>query len=90
MPERKDVEDAVRTLIRWAGNDPNREGLLAIPSRVASAFTEWFAGYGSNPTELSVEPLTKQVAIRIRFGWKAYVLEPAANITSHRSAALFM
>jgi GTP cyclohydrolase I len=50
-PSREEAEDAVRTLIRWAGDDPNREGLLATPSRVVRAYEEWFAGYKDHPRE---------------------------------------
>ncbi len=50
-PSREEVEDAVRTLLRWAGDDPAREGLRETPSRVASAFEEWFSGYGIDPAE---------------------------------------
>ena len=53
-PGREEAEEAVRTLIRWAGDDPAREGLLDTPARVARAFREMFAGYGQNPAgELS-------------------------------------
>ena len=48
-PSREQVEDAVRTLLRWAGDDPAREGLRETPSRVASAFEEWFSGYAIDP-----------------------------------------
>jgi GTP cyclohydrolase I len=44
-----DVADAVRTLIRWAGDDPEREGLLDTPARVARAWREYARGYGENP-----------------------------------------
>lgn len=44
-PSRAEAEAAVRTLIRWAGDDPRREGLIDTPSRVVKAFEEWFAGY---------------------------------------------
>jgi GTP cyclohydrolase I len=50
-PTREETEDAVRTLIRWAGDDPDREGLRATPRRVAKAFEEWFAGYSQDPRE---------------------------------------
>jgi GTP cyclohydrolase I len=50
-PSRADAESAVRTLIRWAGDDPDREGLLGTPSRVARAYEEWFAGYDENPRD---------------------------------------
>ena len=46
-----EAEEAVRTLIRWAGDDPDREGLLETPSRVAKSYAELFAGYESNPRD---------------------------------------
>src|SRR5688572_2798784 len=48
-PSRGEAETAVRTLIRWAGDDPDREGLAATPARVARAYEEWFGGYGEDP-----------------------------------------
>jgi GTP cyclohydrolase I len=48
---REAAEEAVRTLLRWAGDDPEREGLRDTPSRVASAYQEWFSGYASDPAE---------------------------------------
>ncbi|MDF2234378.1 GTP cyclohydrolase I FolE [Albimonas sp. CAU 1670] len=48
-PSREEAEAAVRTLLRWAGDDPAREGLLDTPSRVARAYGEWFAGYEHDP-----------------------------------------
>jgi GTP cyclohydrolase I len=48
-PTRAQAEDAVRTLIRWAGDDPAREGLRETPRRVAKAYDEFFAGYGLDP-----------------------------------------
>ncbi len=50
-PSREEAEAAVRTLLRWAGDDPDREGLLATPSRVVRAYEEWFAGYNDDPRE---------------------------------------
>jgi GTP cyclohydrolase I len=50
-PSRGEAESAVRTLIRWAGDDSDREGLLGTPSRVARAYEEWFAGYAENPRD---------------------------------------
>jgi GTP cyclohydrolase IA len=50
-PSRAEAEAAVRTLIRWAGDDPEREGLLATPGRVVRAYEEWFAGYNDNPRD---------------------------------------
>ncbi len=51
-PSRTEAEQAVRTLIRWAGDDPNREGLKETPARVARAYEEFFAGYGTDPEEI--------------------------------------
>ena len=51
-PTREQAEDAVRTLIRWAGDDPTREGLLDTPARVAKSYSELFAGYEQNPEEI--------------------------------------
>jgi GTP cyclohydrolase I len=51
-PTRAEAEDAVRTLIRWAGDDPRRDGLLETPSRVVKAYEEWFAGYWRDPYEI--------------------------------------
>jgi GTP cyclohydrolase I len=51
-PPREEAEQAVRTLIRWAGDDPAREGLVDTPGRVVRAYQEWFAGYGEDPEEL--------------------------------------
>ena len=48
-PDRADVEAAFRTIIRWAGDDPERPGLIETPARVARAFEEFFAGYGQDP-----------------------------------------
>jgi GTP cyclohydrolase IA len=50
-PTREEAESAVRTLIRWAGDDPDREGLLATPGRVVRAYEEWFAGYKDEPRD---------------------------------------
>ena len=51
-PSREEAEDAVRTLIRWAGDDPAREGLRDTPARVARAYEEFFAGYDQDPAEV--------------------------------------
>ena len=69
-----DVLDAVRTLIRWAGDDPDREGLIDTPKRVAKAFEEWFGGYAEDPeiylarTFEEVEGYDEMITLRdIRF-----------------------
>lgn len=51
-PSREEAEDAVRTLIAWAGDDPSREGLADTPSRVVEAYQEFFAGYDGDPQEV--------------------------------------
>jgi GTP cyclohydrolase IA len=51
-PARADAERAVRTLIEWAGDDPDREGVKGTPARVVNAFEEYFSGYGVDPVEL--------------------------------------
>jgi GTP cyclohydrolase I len=48
-PSREDAEQAVQTLLRWAGDDPGREGLKDTPARVAKAFEDWFSGYDQDP-----------------------------------------
>ena len=51
VPVPDDVREAVRTLIRWAGDDPDREGLLDTPERVARAWAEYAQGYSHDPSE---------------------------------------
>jgi GTP cyclohydrolase I len=48
-PSREEAEEAVRTLLRWIGDDPAREGLAATPGRVARAYEDWFSGYQEDP-----------------------------------------
>jgi GTP cyclohydrolase I len=50
-PSREEAEEAVRTLLRWAGDDPAREGLTDTPGRVVRAFEDWFSGYDQDPVE---------------------------------------
>src|SRR5215212_8682473 len=51
-PTRSEAEEAVRTLIRWAGEAPSREGLADTPARVVRAYEEWFGGYEHDPAEM--------------------------------------
>jgi GTP cyclohydrolase I len=51
-PSREEAEAAVRTLLRWAGDDPSREGLLDTPGRVVRSYEEFFAGYLTDPVAL--------------------------------------
>jgi GTP cyclohydrolase IA len=48
---RRKAEEAVRTLLRWAGDDPDREGLADTPKRVINAYQDWFSGYSVDPRE---------------------------------------
>lgn len=73
-PTTEEAEEAVRTLIRWAGDDPEREGLLDTPARVARSYGEFFSGYNTNPEELlsrtfkEVENYDEMIVLRdIRF-----------------------
>jgi GTP cyclohydrolase I len=51
-PTQEEAEAAVRTLLLWAGDDPDREGLIDTPKRVVRAYREWFCGYEEDPHEL--------------------------------------
>ena len=51
-PTRAEAEAAVETLLRWAGDDPSREGLVDTPARVARAYEEFFSGYQDDPEEM--------------------------------------
>jgi GTP cyclohydrolase I len=73
-PSREQAEAAVRTLLRWTGDDPNREGLRDTPARVARAYEDWFSGYADDPviflqrTFEEVEGYDEMVVLRdIRF-----------------------
>ena len=48
---KEDAEKAVETLIKWAGDDPSREGLRETPKRVVKAFNEFFSGYNESPDD---------------------------------------
>jgi len=73
-PDRADVEAAFRTIIRWTGDDPERDGLIETPARVARAFEEFFVGYTQDPVEIlqktfeEIEGYDEMIALRaIRF-----------------------
>jgi GTP cyclohydrolase IA len=69
-PSRSEAEAAVRTLIRWAGENPDREGLQGTPDRVVRSYEEFFAGYNTDPREIlqrtfeEVEGYDEVVALR--------------------------
>lgn len=74
QPQRNDAEAAVRTLLRWIGEDPERDGLHETPKRVVKAFTEFFSGYAQDPAEIlqktfeEIEGYDEMIALRgIRF-----------------------
>jgi GTP cyclohydrolase IA len=76
-PSRADAEEAVRTLIQWAGDDPDREGLAGTPARVVRAYEEWFAGYFQKPREY-LQRTFEEVA-----GYDEIVLLRDVRIESH-------
>ncbi|MDX1949374.1 MAG: GTP cyclohydrolase I FolE [Rickettsiales bacterium] len=51
-PSKDEAMEAVKTLLRWAGDNPNREGLIDTPKRVVDAYEEWFSGYQEDPEEI--------------------------------------
>lgn len=76
-PSRLEAEEAVRVLLRWAGDDPSREGLLDTPGRVTRAYGDWFRGYDEDPTAMlqrtfeEVDGYDEMVVLRdIR--WESY------------------
>jgi GTP cyclohydrolase I len=73
-PSREEAEEAVRTLLRWAGDQPKREGLRDTPARVVRAYEDWFSGYSDDPVSFlqrtfeEVEGYDEMVVLRdIRF-----------------------
>ena len=73
-PDRVDVEAAFRTIIRWTGDDPERDGLIETPARVARSFEEFFVGYVQDPVEIlqktfeEIEGYDEMIVLRgIRF-----------------------
>jgi GTP cyclohydrolase I len=76
-PSRMEVEQAVRTIIRWTGDDPEREGLIDTPARVVRAYEEWFAGYKEEPGQL-LERCFEEVA-----GYDEIVLLRDIRFESH-------
>lgn len=73
-PTQQDAEQAVRTLIQWAGDDPDRDGLKETPARVARSYREFYAGYEANPEDIlkktfeEIEGYDEMIVLRgIRF-----------------------
>jgi GTP cyclohydrolase I len=76
-PTRAEAEAAVRTLIEWAGDNPNREGLLDTPKRVVKAYEEFFDGYKKDPAEI-LERTFEEVA-----GYDDMVVLRGIKVQSH-------
>ncbi|CFX23278.1 GTP cyclohydrolase 1 [Candidatus Filomicrobium marinum] len=73
-PDRREAEDAIRTILRWTGENPERDGLIETPSRVVRAFEEYFRGYAEDPEAIlqktfeEIEGYDEMIALRgIRF-----------------------
>ena len=64
-PTRKEAEEAVKTLISWAGDDPSREGLLETPKRVMKAYKEYFSGYKVDPGKILESTVEKRFLLLI-------------------------
>ena len=71
------VEEAIRTIIQWTGEDPKREGLKSTPQRVVKAFKEYFKGYNEDPTEHLTKTFTEVE------GYDDMVIEKNISIQSH-------
>ncbi len=76
-PSQEEAEAAVRTLLAWAGDDPQREGLLDTPRRVTKAYKEYFDGYTQNPTDI-LDRVFEEVS-----GYDDMVLLRDISFTSH-------
>ena len=76
-PSREEAEEAVRTLLRWAGDDPAREGLQGTPDRVVRSYEEFFAGYAEDPVEI-LSRTFEEVA-----GYDELVLLKGIRLESH-------
>ena len=71
------AEEAIRTIIQWIGEDPNREGLLSTPQRVIKAFREYFKGYSQNPKEFLAKTFSGVE------GYDDMVIEKNISVRSH-------
>src|SRR3546814_5058951 len=83
---RRQAEDAVRTLLRWAGDDPAREGLLDTPKRVVDAYGDWFSGYADDPREylertFRSEEHTSELQSLMRISYAVFCLHKKKNTT---------
>jgi len=76
-PSREEAEEAVRTLIKWAGDDPERTGMIETPSRVAKAYEEFFSGYREDAEAVLAKTFEDIV------GYDDFVLVKNITFTSH-------
>lgn len=77
-PTKQEAEEAVRTLIAWAGDDPDREGLKETPRRVVEAFQEYFRGYGEDPIAMLQQPTFEEIG-----GYDDLVMLRDIRVESH-------
>lgn len=77
-PTRAEAEAAVRTLLAWAGDDPDRAGLRQTPQRVVEAYSEYFGGYAQDPIALLTEPSVDDVC-----GYDDIVMLANIEVVSH-------
>ncbi|MGH6814460.1 MAG: GTP cyclohydrolase I FolE [Hyphomicrobiaceae bacterium] len=77
-PSREEAEEAVRTLVAWAGDDPTREGLRETPRRVIEAYEEYFRGYREDPVAILKSPTFEQTG-----GYRDMVLLRGIRVESH-------
>lgn len=87
-PSRAEAEEAVRTLLRWAGDDPNREGLTDTPKRVTEAYGEWFRGYSEDPVDMLQRTLARSRATMKWLSCAISATNPIASITWRQLSAL--
>lgn len=82
IPTREEAEAAFRTIIRWAGDDPDRDGLAKTPARLARAFKEYFSGYALDPAQMLSTTfeetngydemiVLRGIGAKLRCGWDA-------------------
>ena len=87
-PSQEQAEKAVRTLLRWAGDDPDREGLVDTPKRVALAYKDWFSGYKEDPVRFlkrtfeEVEGYDEMIVLR-NIGFESHCEHHMAPIIGH-------
>ncbi len=79
-PTEEEAKDAVKTLIAWAGDNPNREGLLETPKRVVKAYKEFFSGYNTDPDKILSKTFEEVAGYDEMVVVKKYVWNRTVNI----------